>query len=117
MRTLKEVMTGNLAPALRSMFQLGITQSNQKCAVYCDLSLIPLLCAAHLSLLLAGSLSREDLFIPMPDSANEVSFFEEIFLESAQRLHSAQFSCEVRIHKLILIVLYPSFLFLCLVFR
>lgn len=114
MRTLKEVMTGNLAPALRSMFQLGTAQSN---AVYCDLSLIPLLCAAHLSLLLAGSLSREDLFIPMPDSANEVSFFEEIFLESAQRLHSAQFSCEVRIHKLILIVLYPSFLFLCLVFR
>lgn len=98
-------MTGNVAPTLRSLYQLSVStahnnhnNSNDNSAnttATRPLSLVPLLCTAHLSLLLVSGANKEDLLIPLDHSANEASFFEEVFLESASRLHSLGFPLEV----------------------
>lgn len=95
-------MTGHVAPTLRSFYHLGVATAS---AVHTlegttahharVLSLVPLLCTAHLSLLLVSGANKEDILIPLEKSANETSFFEEIFLESASRLHSLGFPVEV----------------------
>jgi len=95
--TLREVMTGHVAPTLRSFYHLGVSTANANTAAHARvLSLVPMLCTAHLSLLLVSGANKEDLLIPLEKSANETSFFEEIFLESASRLHSLGFPIEVR---------------------
>ena len=95
-------MTGHVAPTLRSFYHLGVatassahTFNGHTVAHARVLSLMPLLCTAHLSLLLVSGANKEDLLIPLEKSANETSFFEEIFLESASRLHSLGFPIEV----------------------
>lgn len=93
--TLREVMTGNVAPTLRSFYQLSVSTSTAESTHARVLSLVPLLCTAHLSLLLVSGANKEDLLIPLDNSANEASFFEEIFLESSARLHSLGFPVEV----------------------
>lgn len=96
-------MTGHVAPTLRSFYHLGVatgsstnTADDTPVSHARVLSLVPLLCTAHLSLLLVSGANKEDLLIPLEKSANEASFFEEIFLESASRLHSLGFPVEVR---------------------
>lgn len=99
-------MTGHVAPTLRSFYHLGVTTASAShvtngatTAPHARvLSLVPLLCTAHLSLLLVSGANKEDLLIPIEKSANETSFFEEIFLESASRLHSLGFPAEVHLH-------------------
>jgi hypothetical protein len=56
---------------------------------------VPLLCAAHLSLLLVNSTGSEDLLLPLHDGPNETSFFEEVFLEAAERLCGMRVAPEV----------------------
>ena len=88
-------MTGNVAPTLRSFYQLSVSTNAAHSAHARALSLVPLLCTAHLSLLLVSGAGKEDLLIPLDHSANEASFFEEIFLEAASRLHNLGFPVEV----------------------
>jgi hypothetical protein len=97
-RVLREVMTGNIAPTLRSLFELraalgssssgNIGSPQQQRSRF--LSMVPLLCTAHLSLLLVVGTDREDLLVPLPDSAHEASFFEEVFLEAACALNALE---------------------------
>lgn len=95
-------MTGNVAPTLRSFYQLGVGAQTNLALTETgvtehtrQLGLVPLLCTAHLSLLLVSGANKEDLLIPLENSANEASFFEEVFLESATRLHGLGFPVEV----------------------
>lgn len=83
-------MAGNVGPSLRSLYQLW--QPDHPSAV---LALTPLLCTAHLSLLLVGALGREDILIPLADGPNETSFFEEVMLRAVQGLCAAKYSPEV----------------------
>ncbi|KAJ1438540.1 Nup85 nucleoporin-domain-containing protein [Ochromonadaceae sp. CCMP2298] len=92
-RVLREVMTGNVAPTLRSLFELRAALSSSgsigspRSRV---LSMVPLLCTAHLSLLLVVGTDKEDLLVPLPESAHETSFFEEVFLEAACALNALE---------------------------
>lgn len=81
-------MSGRVGPVLKSFYQLGIGKGVTGLALH--------MCAAHLSLLLVSTLpSSEDLLIPLPEGPSETSFFEELFLEAAERLAGAGFEPEV----------------------
>jgi hypothetical protein len=87
-------MVGNVGPTLRSLYQLSRTGGAASGEL---VALVPLLCTAHLALLLVGSLGSEDILLPLSGGANEASFFEEVHLEAAQRLCAVQFCPEVRV--------------------
>lgn len=92
--TLREVMSGRVGPVLKSLYQLGSGNGGTGLALH--------MCATHLSLLLASTLpNSEDLLIPLQEGPGETSFFEELFLEAAERLASAGFEVEVRAHLII----------------
>jgi hypothetical protein len=96
--TLREVMVGNVGPVLRSFYQLsrrGSASDDSAPAADRLMSLVPLLCAAHLSLLLVNSTGSEDLLLPLHEGPNETSFFEEVFLEAAERLCGMRVAPEV----------------------
>lgn len=84
-------MVGNIGPMLRSLYQMTLSDS----AYRRHLGVVPLLCTAHLCILLVTGASKEDLLIPLADGPNETSFFEEIFLEVACKLQSLEFPAEV----------------------
>jgi hypothetical protein len=88
---LREVMTGNVAPTLRSLFELrAALSSSGSIGPRRVLSMVPLLCTAHLSMLLVVGTDKEDLLVPLPQSAHETSFFEEVFLEAACALNALE---------------------------
>jgi hypothetical protein len=107
--TLREVMTGNVGPTLRSMYQLGgslakkgalsggknTTGSVALASRTRVTKLIPLLCTAHLALLLVSGGGKEDLLAPLQSSPNDTSFFEELFLDVAYQLNALEFPLKV----------------------
>lgn len=84
-------MAGNMGPMLRTLYQMTLSASPYRSY----LGTAPLLCTAHLCLLLVTGAGKEDLLIPLADGPNETSFFEEVFLEVAYKLHSLDFPVEV----------------------
>lgn len=89
-------MAGNVAPTLRAFYQLSKSSSTDAApADRYSVALVPLLCTAHLTLVLCSSLGGEDLLIPLQDGPNETSFFEEVFLELAQTLAAIHTAPEV----------------------
>ena len=100
-------MTGNVGPLLRGLYQQSSPSTSiaAETAAYSECESEPLssrmlraaalACTAHLCMLLVSGAGKADLLLPLWEGANEASFFEELFLETACRLHSLDIALEV----------------------
>lgn len=89
--TMKDIMVGNLASALRLSYEMK-SSCTDNCAF---LSVACLLNTAHLTFILAHGAHMHDLLEVKVDSSSDSSFYDELFLELGDSLNFLEYPIDV----------------------